>query len=219
MELDMYLLKTKKVDGYTIKDFYLADDYVCWKDRGSYCSFKDWCGIDEEDIDMDKINKLMPLMKTTYRDWDIEKVYPHTSCIEEIGYWQKANAIHFWFVSNIQNGVDDCGSYAVKKEDLVELLFVCKDVMRDCIFTYGSVENGYMIKDGKITALYEPDKRIVLNTADMETLLPTLSGSFFGCTGYNEWYLESVEDTIEILEKVLRETDFETEQVYYCSSW
>lgn len=68
MGLDMYLLKTKKVDGYTIKDFYLADDYVNWKDRGAYCSFKDWCGTDEEDIDMDIINKLMPLMKTTYHD-------------------------------------------------------------------------------------------------------------------------------------------------------
>ena len=29
---------------------------------------------------------------------------------EEVGYWRKANAIHGWFVRNVQNGKDDCGT-------------------------------------------------------------------------------------------------------------
>lgn len=27
---------------------------------------------------------------------------------EEVGYWRKANAIHGWFVDNVQKGNDDC---------------------------------------------------------------------------------------------------------------
>lgn len=39
-----------------------------------------------------------------------------------VGYWRKANAIHAWFVKNVQDGKDDCGYYYVSREKLVELL-------------------------------------------------------------------------------------------------
>ena len=32
---------------------------------------------------------------------------------EEAGYWRKANAIHRWFVENVQKGEDDCRDYYV----------------------------------------------------------------------------------------------------------
>jgi len=47
----------------------------------------------------------------------------------EAMYWRKANAIHDWFVKNVQDGVDNCGSYYVPKEKLKELLELCKEVM------------------------------------------------------------------------------------------
>jgi hypothetical protein len=40
---------------------------------------------------------------------------------EEFGYWRKANAIHDWFVKNVQDGVDNCGTYYVSKDELQEL--------------------------------------------------------------------------------------------------
>lgn len=40
--------------------------------------------------------------------------------IEEVKYWRKANAIHKWFVDNVQNGVDDCGLYEVPEEKMIE---------------------------------------------------------------------------------------------------
>ena len=43
--------------------------------------------------------------------------------------WRKANAIHKWFVNNVQDGVDDCGQYKVTKEQLIELRNVCDDVL------------------------------------------------------------------------------------------
>ena len=49
----------------------------------------------------------------------------------ELGYWRKANAIHKWFVDNVQGGVDDCGDYKVTKEQLIELRNTCNDVLNE----------------------------------------------------------------------------------------
>ncbi len=46
----------------------------------------------------------------------------------EAGYWRKANAIHKWFVENVQKGIDDCGDYMVSREQLTELLDLCRRV-------------------------------------------------------------------------------------------
>lgn len=42
-----------------------------------------------------------------------------------IGYWRKANAVHGWFVRNVQGGVDDCNAYSVSREQLIQLKDVC----------------------------------------------------------------------------------------------
>jgi hypothetical protein len=42
-----------------------------------------------------------------------------------VGYWRKANAVHNWFVNNVQEGVDNCGSYHVSRESLTELRDIC----------------------------------------------------------------------------------------------
>lgn len=41
--------------------------------------------------------------------------------IVEAMYWRKSNAIHKWFVDNVQDGEDDCGDYYVSREKLEEL--------------------------------------------------------------------------------------------------
>ena len=48
-----------------------------------------------------------------------------------IMYWRKANAVHKWFVDNVQDGKDDCQSYWVSREKLLELLDVCNRVKKD----------------------------------------------------------------------------------------
>ena len=52
-----------------------------------------------------------------------------THVVEEIGYWRKANAIHKWFVDNVQDGKDDCGEYCVPAEDLNKLMETCFQVL------------------------------------------------------------------------------------------
>lgn len=44
-------------------------------------------------------------------------------------YWRKANAIHGWFVENVQDGEDDCNSYDVDREQLEALRDLCKDIL------------------------------------------------------------------------------------------
>ena len=46
-----------------------------------------------------------------------------------VGYWRKANAIHAWFVKNVQEGVDECEETYVTREHLKKLRDVCQRVL------------------------------------------------------------------------------------------
>lgn len=48
---------------------------------------------------------------------------------ERLAYWRKANAIHAWFVENVQGGVDDCNHYVVTPEQLKNLHDLCHSVI------------------------------------------------------------------------------------------
>lgn len=48
-----------------------------------------------------------------------------------VGYWRKANQIHQWFVTNCQEGEDDCREYWVGREQLQQLMGVCQTVLDD----------------------------------------------------------------------------------------
>lgn len=108
-----------------------------------------------------------------------------TNIEEEVGYWRKANAIHQWFVDNVQNGVDECQESYVPASKLQELLDICL----------------YIKKDNKLA----------------DELLPTQGGFFFGPTGYDMWYMQTIDTTIKILEKLDLENT--TDDFYYQASW
>ena len=44
--------------------------------------------------------------------------------------WRKANAIHKWFVENVQNGEDDCKIYEANQIDLEDLLGKCEMIKK-----------------------------------------------------------------------------------------
>lgn len=54
-----------------------------------------------------------------------------SSIVEEVAYWRKFNALHMWFVENVQKGVDDCGDYYVSDDKLKELLAELEQVVKD----------------------------------------------------------------------------------------
>jgi hypothetical protein len=49
----------------------------------------------------------------------------------EAMYWRKANAIHKWFVDNVQDGVDECQEHYVSREKLYELRDACLEAKYD----------------------------------------------------------------------------------------
>jgi hypothetical protein len=51
--------------------------------------------------------------------------------ITEAMYWRKANAIHKWFVDNVQDGEDDCKEYYVDSAQLKQLLDLTTAVLAD----------------------------------------------------------------------------------------
>lgn len=49
----------------------------------------------------------------------------------EVMYWRKANAIHKWFVDNLQEGKDECQETFFNPEDLYPLQELCRTVLED----------------------------------------------------------------------------------------
>jgi len=90
-------------------------------------------------------------------------------------YWRKANHIHNWFVTNVQNENDDCQIYEVKIEKLKKLIRDCEEVLK--------------CKSYEIA----------------EEILPTQGGLFFGTTDYGDWYWEEIEKTAKELKKMINE--------------
>lgn len=49
----------------------------------------------------------------------------------QVAYWRKANAIHQWFVDNVQSGEDNCSEYYVPTDSLIDLRDTCTAVLAD----------------------------------------------------------------------------------------
>jgi hypothetical protein len=224
MGLDMYLERMPRYKGATAKDITAVESYLDWlisKAKGSEhanCSFKEWCGIEKTPCKT-YVEFYVNHYKAYYSDYDKEHKHPWMRIKEEVGYWRKANHIHNWFVENIQNGEDDCEYHReLTEEDLRELLSVCKKVIDSCELIDGKVANGYKYENGTRFAIWE-DGQYVKDPSVAEELLPSCSGFFFGSTNYDQYYVEDVKKTIDIINKVLETTDFDKQMIYYVSSW
>lgn len=136
---------------------------------------------------------------------------------EDVAYWRKANAIHNWLVKNVQYGEDNCYPHEVYKEQLEELKETCEKVL-ESLKNSGTHKEKVRVGFGSNGDIYE-DIDIFDNTELAEELLPTTSGFFFGSTQYDEWYVKDLENTIEQLDKILKETDFDNYYIEYQSSW
>ena len=224
MGLDMYLKRMPRFRGCTAKQIVTVNNYFDWKEikaissRYANCTLEQWSGTSYKDVPKAAINFYKPFFVTRYSYWDTDHEYGYKSIIEDVGYWRKANAIHKWFVDNIQDGEDDCGYYEVAPEYLEELLNICKLIKQKCVLKKGKIANGYRFENGKEVPIME-DGEYIENPEVATEYLPTQSGFFFGGTEYDQWYMEDIESTIEILTKVLKETDFDNQMVVYTSSW
>ena len=140
---------------------------------------------------------------------------------EEVAYWRKANQIHKWFSDHCAGGeLENCEEYLVTKEQLQELLSTCKKVMAVSKIVQGKVKNGTHLN--KETNRWEPiyeDGKTIKDPSIAQEILPTEDGFFFGSTEYDQYYLEDVKSTIEQVEKILEETDFDEYEILYHAWW
>lgn len=137
--------------------------------------------------------------------------------IEEVGYWREANAIHQWFVNNVQDKEDDCEEYTVSPEQLQILLDTVNTVLKASKLVKGKVQNGtqYTKKHGERPIM--EDGRIIKDPSIAQKLLPTTDGFFFGGTNYDQYYIEDLKYTKKLIEDLLKEDP--TAYYTYSSSW
>lgn len=107
-----------------------------------------------------------------------------------IAEWRKVNQIHAWFVKNIQGREDDCKTYYVSRDYLVELVYACDQV----VAAKGNEEVA-------------------------RELLPTAPGSFYGSYDYGDWYYETTAEVRDQIHKILLNEKFNDCDFYYSSSW
>lgn len=126
------------------------------------------------------------------------KAVQHTPIIEVstcVAYWRKANAIHDWFVRNVQDGEDDCQPHHVEREQLATLHKEATLALR----------------------LYEAGDH---NGA--KNLLTPTAGFFFGSTDVDEHYAYDLRRTVEQLDAALalrNDPGIFGPGFYYQSSW
>ncbi len=80
-----------------------------------------WGISDESKEFQDNVSAMFPELG----DAKVNEIYA------EVAYWRKANAIHNWFVKNVQDGEDDCKESYLEKVNLEKLLYVINEVLED----------------------------------------------------------------------------------------
>lgn len=137
---------------------------------------------------------------------------------EEICYWRKANQIHNWFVSNCGNGDDNCQPMYVSKEQLKELVALCKQVIEGSKLVDGKVVIGQVSTQNGWENEYA-DGKYIENPELAQELLPTVDGFFFGSTEYDQYYIDDLKHTVKVLEEELKNSSDDNTDYYYQASW
>lgn len=80
----------------------------------------------------------------------------------EVMYWRKANAIHKWFVDNLQDGVDNCQEVCINTQNFYDLRDTCKAVLenRNLASTLLPSQNGFFFGSTEYDDNYFDDVEI-----------------------------------------------------------
>ena len=221
MGLDMFLYRVKKAEGFSAMDYAYANvvlGYCREKERAkeNKVRFKDT--LEDWGVPSSMTLEKAKVLESEYKQ--VGDYIKYFSIFDKVGYWRKANHVHAWFVDKVQGGNDDCLYYFVTKENFFELKEACEKVV--ALNPYSIDKNSdlfnssvsSLIDSGVITKSdYEEMK------AKLEEIMPTQSGYFFGAIDYSPYYFLDVEETLEIVDKILENGDFDKEIYLYNSSW
>lgn len=193
MGLDMYLERMPRYNGATAKDVRRVENYLDWiraKFDGSEYA------------------------KCSFVEWCRCDDYPSHGEIEFYSDYYKATYSD-WDVEKKHPWwriTEEVGYW--RKANQIHNWFVenIQDGVDDCDF------HREVTKED-LEELLDVCHEVLCNHDLAEARLPSTSGFFFGSTEYDEYYFDDIEKTIDIITKVLETTDFETQMLYYCSSW
>jgi hypothetical protein len=139
----------------------------------------------------------------------------------QVGYWRKQNAVHQWFVDNVQGGEDNCAKYEVNIDQLKELRGTCEDILLNCEKKWNKVKASITNDMKSYDELPVKERKIYSQISEWcDEHLPTTSGFFFGGTDYDEWYFQGLKDTITIIDRCEKLSEENASWYFeYNSSW
>ena len=82
----------------------------------------------------------------------------------------------------------------------------------------------YVVSPEQLQRLVQDCKEVLEDVDNAGDILPTVGGFFFGSTDYDEYYIEGIKETLNVLEPLLTEIEEANEvgewfDIYYTSSW
>lgn len=197
MGLDMSLCKMPRYKNATPEDVSMVEAYLDWEaakkadPEYTNCTFKEWCGKDV-DFNDNTVNEMIDFY-SQFR----ERKYADWDTDKKYGHFRIIDEVGYW-----------------RKANHIHNWFVehVQDGEDDCKYhNEVTKEDLEELLDACNEVLCDPDMA--------PQLLPTQCGFFFGSTEYDEWYMNDIRNTVDIITKVLETTDFNSEMLYYRSWW
>lgn len=124
-------------------------DMFLFKARKSNHSAKELSALDRHDLspEDEDIKDLLPLYESDYSKGKY--------CIfKEVAYWRKFNALHQWFVTHVQIGIDNCDMYEVTKDHILDLLDTLFSVIEEKDPTYFMPTSGFFFGSTEVDEYY-----------------------------------------------------------------
>ncbi len=148
--------------------------------------------------DTPKENELFYDLSNRRPGWIDTAGFSGISISYPVGYWRKANAIHGWFVTNVQDGRDECQKSYVSPQNLRDLREACQAVLAS--------RNNSSVN--------------VAEVAEENGLAPT-AGFFFGGQEYDEWYYNDLKYTVATIDRLENKGLFDNAwtDIEYQASW
>ena len=128
-----------------------------------------------------KFNDLMEITQLTNVATDMYGASVEVTC----AYWRKANQIHAWFVKNVQDGNDNCESYYVSQDKLIELLALCNHALETKDPSLFPPQEGFFFGGTDIDEWYWRDLTNTINQLERIFALPEIDRlSFSYCSSW-----------------------------------
>ena len=149
-------------------------------------------------IDTPQQNELFVSLAERRKGWVDGAGYAGISIAYPIAYWRKANAIHNWFVENVQDGRDECQKSYVSAQDLRDLREACEAVL--------ATKNNSLVSVSEVAE---------------EWCLAPKAGFFFGSTEYDGFYFQDLEYTVKMIDRLESNGVFDNAwtDIEYQASW